>query len=77
MQLYESGKSPKEIRGEYDIGSSTLHRWAKAIRENGSTRAGDNRTPEQERILELERENKRLRMEADVSRTAALTFARR
>lgn len=77
VQLYDNGKSPKEIKDEYDIGSSTLHRWAKAIRENGSTRAKDNRTPEQERILELESENKRLRMEVDVLKTAALIFARR
>ena len=77
VQLYDNGKTPKDIKSEYDIGSSTLHRWVKSTRENGSTRAKDNRTPEQERVLELERENKRLRMEVDVLKTAALIFARR
>ena len=48
-----------------------------AIHENGSTKAADNRTPEQQRILELEKENKRLRMEVDVLKTAALIFARK
>ena len=77
VQLYDNGKSPGEIKAEYDIGSSTLHRWIRAIHENGSTRAADNRTPERQRILDLEKENKRLRMEVDVLKTAALIFARR
>ena len=77
VQLYDNGKSPSEIRAEYDIGSSTLHRWVRAIHESGSTRAADNRTPEQQRILELEKENKRLRMEVDVLKTATLIFARK
>lgn len=77
MQLYDNGMSPKEIRDEYDIGSSTPRRWAKSIHESGSTSAKDNRTPEQERVLEFERENKRLRMEVDVLKTAALIFARK
>jgi transposase len=77
VQLYDNGKSPGEIKAEYDIGNSTLHRWVRAIHENGSTRAADNRTPEQQRILELEKENKQLRMEVDVLKTAALIFARK
>lgn len=77
VQLYDNGKSPADIEAEYDIGSSTPHRWARAIHEDGSTRAADNRTPEQQRILDLEKENKRLRMEADVLKAAALIFARK
>ena len=42
-----------------------------------STRAADARTPEQQRILELERENRQLRMEVDVLKQAALIFARK
>lgn len=68
----DNGKTPKDIKSEYDIGSSTLHRWARSTRENGSTRAKDNRTPEQERVPGLERENKLPRMEAGVSRTVNL-----
>ena len=77
VQPCDNGKTPKDIKSEYDIGSSTLHRWARSTRENGSTRARDNRTPEQERVPGLERENKRLRMEVDVLKTAAPMFARR
>ena len=76
-QLYDNGKPVSEIGAEYDLGHPTVHRWVKAIHENGSTRAADNRTPEQQRILELEKENKQLRMEADALKAAALIFARK
>lgn len=77
VQLYDNGKSAADIHREYDICKSTLQRWVKGIHESGSTRAKDNRTPEQERILELERENKQPGMEVEVLKTAALIFARR
>ena len=77
VQLYDNGKTASEIEAEYDIGHSTLHRWVKAIHENGSTKAADNRTPEQRRLLELEKENKRLKMEVDVLKQAALIFAQK
>ena len=63
VQLYDNGKRLSELEAEYDLGHSTVARWVKSIHENGSTRAADARTPEQQRILELERENRQLRME--------------
>jgi len=63
VDLYNAGKPKREIMDEYDLGKSTVERWIKSINATGSPRAADNRTPEQNRILELERENRRLRME--------------
>lgn len=77
VELYNNGKPPHEIMAEYDLGRSTLRRWVNAINATGSPHAKDNRTPEQERLLELERENRRLRMEVDVLKQAALIFARK
>ena len=77
VQLYDNGKKMSELEAEYDLCQSTVARWVKAIHENGSTRAADNRTPEQQRILDLEKENRRLRMEVDVLKQAALIFARK
>lgn len=77
VQPCDNGKPACEIKAEYDVGSSTLHRRVRAIRENGSTRAADSRTPERQRILELGKENEQLRMEVDVLKTAALIFARK
>ena len=45
VQLYEDGKPAREIKDEYDISHSTLHRWVQGIRNSGSTKAADNRTP--------------------------------
>lgn len=75
--LYNAGKPRREIMEEHDLGKSTLERWIKSINATGSPRVADSRTPEQNRIIELERENKRLRMEVDVLKQAALIFARK
>lgn len=77
VELYNGGKPPREIMAEYDLGRSTPRRWINAINATGSRRAADNRTPEQERIIELERENRHLKMEVDVLKQAAPTFARK
>ena len=69
VSLYNAGKPPSEIMREYDLGSTTLRRWIDSINATGSPHAADNRTPE--------RENKRLRMEVDVLKQAALIFARK
>ena len=45
VQLYESGKPSREIRAEYDIARSTPRRRVRGIRDSGSARAADNRTP--------------------------------
>lgn len=77
VSLYNAGKPPSEIMREHDLGSTTLRRRIDSINATGSPHAADNRTPEQSRVIELERENKRLRMEVDVLKQAAPTFARK
>ena len=77
VQSCESGKPSREIRAEYDIARSTLQRWIQGIRNSGSTRAADNRTPEQNELIELRRRNRQLEMEVDVLKQAALIFARK
>ena len=77
VDLYSAGEPKREIMGEYDLGKSTVERWIKSINATGSPRAEDNRSPEQDRILELERENRRFRMEVDILKQAALIYARK
>ena len=77
VQLYESGKPSREIRAGYDIARSTPRRRVQGIRDSGSTRAADNRTPEQNELIELRRRNRQLEMEVDVLKQAAPVFARR
>lgn len=41
------------------------------------TKAADNRTPEQNELIELRKRNRQLEMEVDVLKQAALIFARK
>ena len=73
----ESGKPSREIRAGHDIARSTPRRWVQGIRDSGSARAADNRTPGRNEPVEPGRRNRQLEMEADVSEQAAPVFARR
>lgn len=75
VELYDNGKPVSEIEKEYDLSHSTVNRWVRLIHESGSTRAADNRTPEEEELIRLRKENARLRMEVDFLKQAALIFA--
>ena len=77
VRLYENGRPAREIRDECDISRSTLRRWVQGIRNSGSTKAADNRTPEQNELIELRKRNRQLEMEVDVLKQAALIFARK
>ena len=77
VQLYENGKPSSRIRAEYGIPRSTLQRWVQGIRNSGSTKAADNRTPEENELIELRKRNRQLEMEVDVSEQAAPVFARK
>ena len=77
VRLYENGKPSREIRAEYDIARSTPRRWVQGIRDSGSTRAADNRTPGRNEPVGPGRRNRQLEMEVDVSGRAAPVFARK
>lgn len=77
VELRNAGKPMGEIMAEYDLGRSTVRRWITSINATGSPHAADNRTPDQARAIELERENRRLRMEVDALKQAAPMFARK
>lgn len=77
VALYDGGKPVKEISAEYDLAHSVVHRWIQAIHEHGSTRAADQRTPEEKELIALRKENKQLKMEVDILKQAALIFAQK
>ena len=76
-ESYGRPKPMSEIMAEYGLGRSTVRRWITSINATGLPHAADNRTPDQTRVIELERENRRLRMEVDVLKQAVPTFARK
>lgn len=77
VRLYENGKPAREIKDEYDISHSTPQRWVQGIRDSGSTKAADNRTPERNEPVELRKRDRQSEMEVDVSERAAPVFARK
>ena len=77
VSLYNQGKPRSEIIWEYDLTGSALDRWVKRINATGSSHEKDNRTPEEQELVRLRKENQRLKMENDVLKQAALIFARK
>jgi len=77
VQLYENGKPRADIIREYDLTASAFDKWVKQSATTGSFREKDNRTPEEEELLRLQKENQQLRMENDILKQAALIMGRK
>ncbi len=77
VQLYASGKPRAEIIREYELTPSSFDKWVRQYRDNGSFKEKDNRTPEQEELMQLRKENKKLTMENDILKQAALIMGRK
>ncbi|MFC5700937.1 IS3 family transposase [Cohnella faecalis] len=74
VQLYESGKSRASLVKEYDLTASALDRWISQSQRTGSFAAKDNRTPEENEMLELRKENQRLKMENDIFKASRADY---
>ena len=74
--LYNAGKRRVDLIREYDLTPSTFNNWVKQYNKSGSFRAKDNRTPEENELIRLQKENKQLKMENDILKQAALIFGR-
>lgn len=77
VELYNNGKPRQEIIREYDLTGSCFDRWVKRINATGSTKEKDNRSTEEQELLQLRKENQKLRMENDVLKQAALILGRK
>lgn len=70
IQLYQNGKRKCDIIREYDISGSLLNKWINQAQSTGSFKEKDNRTPEEQELLELRKLNKQLLMENDILKQA-------
>jgi len=68
-KLVISGKSVTQIMKEYGIAKSTIHTWTERYKATGSFRDADNRSLEETELIKLRKENKQLKMEADLITT--------
>jgi len=77
VELYNNGKPRREIIQEYDLTSTAFDKWVKRINSTGSSHEKDNRTAEEQELINLRKENQQLKMENDVLKQPALIFARK
>ena len=75
--MYNNGKKKSDLIREYSLTSSALEKWIKNYNNSGSFRAADNRSEEEQLLLDLEKENRQLRMENDILKQAALIMGRK
>ena len=75
--LETSGKSVSQVERELGISKGNLWRWKRKYGSNSQQMPSGlgGRTPEQERIRELERENEILRQERDILKKAVAIFS--
>ena len=75
--IERSGKSVGQMALELGIGPTALRRWiAQAEIEAGRGPAGALKRAEREELVELRRENQRLRMEREILKKATAFFAK-
>lgn len=77
VALYENGKSRQDIVSEYELTSSALDRWIKQFQQSGSFKEKDNRSLEEQELMQLRKRNKQLEMEVDILKQAALIIGRK
>lgn len=77
VNLYNNGKKRCELIRKYELTPSALNNWIKQYNNSGSFKAKNNRTEEENRLNELEKENKQLQMENDILKQVALIMGRK
>ena len=53
VELYNSGKPRAELVREYELTPSALSSWINKCNNSGSFKAEDNRTPEENELIEV------------------------
>ena len=77
VDLYHSGKRKYDIVREYDIAKFLLNKWISQADHSGSFKEKDNRTPEQQELIALRKQNQQLKIENDILKQAALILGRK
>ncbi len=77
VDLYRSGKRRCDICRGYDIASALFDKWVKQADSSGLFHEKDNRTPEQEELIQLRKENQQMKMENNILKQAALILGQK
>ncbi len=71
------GQTPKQLANDYQIGKSTVWKWAQQFSNSGSFKAKDNRTPEENELIQLRKKVKQLEMENNILKQATLIIVKK
>lgn len=76
--IKEQGLSIQHVSQSMDIGTTAIRRWVAQYEaeQSGKRGIGNPLTAEQQRIRQLEQENRQLRMDVDILKKASAFFAR-
>lgn len=76
--IKEQGLSVRHVSQSVDVGQTAIRRWVSQYEAeiNGKPGIGNPLTAEQQRIRQLENENRQLRSDVDVLKKASAFFAR-
>lgn len=77
VNLYNNGKRRCEIIKEYELTPSALNNWIKQFNITGSFKAKDNRSGEENELIELRKRNRQLEMEVEILKQAALIMGQK
>jgi transposase len=76
VDLLTSGKSASEISKEYGISKTSIKNWHTRYNASGSFKTSDNLSDDERELKLLRKENRKLRMEVDIFKQAALILGR-
>jgi transposase len=76
LQMLRAGSTPRELAEALGVSEQTLRNWRRQDQPDPGERDDGRRSDEHEELMELRRENARLRQERDLLIRAAAVFAR-
>lgn len=78
QMIKEQGLSVRQVCRDMDLGETTVRRWVAQFdaEQAGHSETGTPLTAEQQRIRQLEAENRQLRQDNDLLKKASAFFAR-
>ncbi|MGL5021536.1 MAG: transposase [Mycoplasmatales bacterium] len=77
VQLYNAGATQSEIRKQYGVAPSTLHGWIKVYNKSDIISKHPELSPAEMELIEIRRKLKRLEMENDILKQAALILGKK
>ena len=75
VELVKTGRTPEELSREFEPTAQTIHNWVKQSDLDAGVRSDGLTSSELEELRSLRRENKRLRIEREILKKAAVWFA--